>query len=487
DLEYVPAYGGLLVHETIISRRLGDNWTQSLRFMHLGTRKVYPWIKPHVTGEGYVFYNEDSSIWLTEFRKGAIALEPETNSLFYLERDRSRLFEMGDGLWGVAKTGHVSTIEYHGAELFGKQAGHEAYLNLEPWRNLGRRLERLDRRGPYTVLMIGGSFTGMTDALGQYSMGRALERELNTALGPTEHLRIEILPRVVPGASLPDVVEELELDLNLGYRVDAILLEMHSRDKAYEGVTLDDLTALLPRIQDLASMQEAPVVFFDNSGMESGGLRDGLRATGALQQEFLRFAQDAGFPVIRLTELLMPESLEVGLWGEPPLELHHASHEAILAASRALSAQAAPLLGKALRDRVPAYTREEAAIATAGDTGTPLVDAFDQAGRSADSFAPVEFEVRHRTFRNRHLEIFLDVARLKTPMELKDPATLEAVALAILHDQLVGNAMGKLATKATVRLARFPNYDEYGQGVLEKAEFVYDETFDFAALLDRLQ
>jgi hypothetical protein len=482
DMEYVPAYDGLLLHETIVSRRLGDNWTQSLRFMHPGQRKIYPWIKPHVTGEGYMFYNESSSIWLTEFRKGSIAIEPQTSTVFYLEHDRSRLIQMSDGIWGAAKTGHVSTIEYHGAELFGKQAGHETLLNLEPWRHLGKRLERLERRGPYTVLMIGGSFTGMTDALGQYSMGRALERELNGALGYQNHLRIEVLPRVVPGASLPDVVEELELDLNLGYRVDAILLEIHSRDKAYEGITLDDLTALLPHIQDLAAMQDAPVVFFDNSGMESGGLRDGLRATGELQQQFLQFAQDAGFPVIRLTELLMPESLEVGLWGEPPLELHHASHEAILAASRALSAQLAPYLAKVFADRTPAYLREDAGVFAAEDAGTPLVQAFEEAGRAADTFAEVDFQVRHRTFRNRHLEVFLDVAKLKTPLDLSVPENLRAVALTILRDELVGNAMGKLATKATVRLAKFPNYDEYGQGVLEQAEYVFDETFEYEVL-----
>lgn len=483
DLRYVPRYDGVLVQDEHRASKHGRKVPERihLRFLSLADRKIYPWVHPLIHGGGHMFHNQKTKALSSYFHLGSMAIDPESSTLFYVERKRSRLLQLSDGIFGTAKLGHHITPVAHGGlkDLFGRDAGIDTMLNHHPERSAHRRLEAIPRKGPYLGLMIGSSMTSLTEVVGQYSMGRLMERDLARTLGLRDGLRFDLVHRTYRGPKLSHIVHALESFVEHQSPIDAVFIETHSGRMYREFETQGDMAESVDRIRLAAARYRTLVVILDNDAMD-GAEGDGLRKPHEQQYQFLDLCERAGFVVLRPNEHLLREAIDHAPWGNAPFKGGHASTWAMDITAAAFARLAYPALREHLRGRRPALTRPRALRFARTE---PLFDAFEEAGSAwASVTTDVPDEAIQQRLMLRHIQVLVDLGRVTEATPLTGEA-LDSFLLGVLVQAIVRDPAGRLANRVTLTLARFANYDEYGVGVLEGATIVEQRTFDRDELL----
>ncbi|MEM7155859.1 MAG: hypothetical protein AAF799_23615 [Myxococcota bacterium] len=478
DLRYVPRYDGVLVQDEHQASKYGRKVPERihLRLLSLGDRKIYPWVHPLVHGGGHMFHNQKTKALSGYLHLGSMALDPHSATLWYVERKRSRVLQLSDGLLGTAKLGHHKTpLAYGGLkDVFGREAGTDTMLHHHPERSAHRRLEALERDGPYFGLLLGSSMTSLTEVVGQYSMGRLMERELARTLGLRDGIRFDLVHRAFRGPKLAHIVQALESFIEHQSPVDAVFIETHSGRMYREFETQGDMAESVDRIRLAAARYRSLVVILDNDAMD-GGKGDGLRKPDEQQYQFLDLCERAGFVVLRPNEQLLREAIDHAPWGNAPFKGGHASTWAMDITANTFARLAYPALREHLRGRRPALTRPPAL--TYART-KPLFGAFEEAGTAwASAAADVPVEAIQQRLALRHIQVLVDLGRV-TDATLLTGEHLDSFVLGVLVQAIVRDPAGRLGNKVTVSLARFANYDEYGVGVLEGAKIVEERTYD---------
>jgi hypothetical protein len=485
DLRYVDRYDALLVQDEHQPTAHADTVTERvhLRLVSPRDRKIYPWVHPLVHGGGQVFHNRPAGVLAGYLHRGSMALDQGSGTLFWLEETRTRLLALGDGLYGTAKLGHHVTPTAYGGfkDVFGIEAGQSTMLAHHPERWAHRRLEPLPRRGPYLALFVGSSMTSVTEVVGQYSLARVMERELALALGVRDGLRLDLVQRAFRGPRLESLVSAFESFVEHQAPVDVVFIEVRSGRtlSAYDGE--HELVPVVDRIRRAAERYDTRVVILDNDAMTSSK-RDGLRSSGKRIRQFLGLCGDAGFLVLRPSDLLLREAIDHAPWGNAPFKGTHGSTWAMDLAGEAFAALAYPDLRQHLRGRVPALSRPRVAAVEVGD---PLYLVFARGSKLGDDWAErlrdVPEQAMQRELDGDRLELLVDLGKVGLERE-PTAADLDALVLAFLVEALLHDPTGRLASTVEISLARFANYDEYGLGVLEAAEVVERREYDRAGL-----
>lgn len=479
DIAYVERYDGLLVQDDVppakplpaLSERI------HLRFLDLKERKVYPWIKPEVFGQAYVLWNETSESLVSGFHLGSMALDPASASLFYLEGRRSRLYRIDDGILGLAKTGHFGggAAKVALKDRLGAGLGRRAQVRWRPQEHLGARWEDQPRAGPYLALLVGSSMIAYNDIVGEYSLGRKIEQVLSAELGYRDRIRFDLFQRTRSGANLAKMIETLREAEEEGLRVDVAIIDVYGLiDRFLEGSA--DEAAFLGRLRELEDYRQRTgilVLFLDNTAL---GMRrvDGMRAPNADAAAVLRLIRRAGFPIIDPADRLVHRHLDYSAWGNPPFARKHHMHHGSVWGIEITGELFAELLYPHVRDHAAAHPPRHRAPPPANDgaRARPLVvDALASAPPRA-SLPALEREAIQIRYADGSLHLFLDRRAL-------DPAEGEAaLALAALHEVLVGDVYGALASEVSVEIAAFRDYDEYGAGTLSSATILWRRTMD---------
>ncbi|MCB9712249.1 MAG: hypothetical protein H6712_00220 [Myxococcales bacterium] len=490
DLRYVPRYDGVLVQDMhSVARGSPEGVTERihLRFLSLADRKIYPWVHPLVHGGGHMFHNRHTKALSSYLHLGTMALDPQTNTLFYLELERSRLLQLSDGLLGTAKLGHHVTRATHGGlkDVFGIRAGTSAMLTHHPERWAHRRLEPLPRRGPYLGLMLGSSLTSVTEVVGQYSMGRQMERTLMRELGLRDGIRFDLVQRAYRGPRLEHLVAAFEAFVEHESPVDVMLLEVHSGRMYWDYPTQGDMVEAVDRLRAAAERYSTLVLVLDDDAMPAIE-RDGLRGSTPEHQWFLELCERAGFVVLRPSDLLLREAIDHAPWGNAPFTGTHASTWAMDLTADAFARLALPALREHLRGRRPALTRPWAQVS---ERAEPLRSVFDEAG---DEWARAVIDVPAESLRvqldGSRVEVLVDLGQAGVA-EVGENEALDGVVLGAMVQALLRDPTGALGSELTITLARFDNYDEYGLGVLEAARVVDERSYDrdeLAAFLEEM-
>ncbi len=462
-----------------------------LRVIDLDAELIYPWLKPIPHAEAFHMWNEVTQSLVSYFHLGAMALVQDDASLVWVERERSRVFRIADGLLAGAKSGNLQTTWPGLPQLqpFNSSSAAQLSATLRPDRGLDRRWEPIPRKGPYVALLLGSSLSAISDRFANYSLARLLELELQAELGYRDGVRLDLYQRTFPAASLRGLVNQFGEFMNgEGPPPDIVLIELHDFERKYlRG--LDDRAAQraqLARIERLAARYDSLVIFYDNSALIADG-RDGLRATSEPVKRLIADARKLGFVVLEPSDRLLRELLVESPWGNQSWGpgIHHGAPWAVELTAEALASMAAPVIREFLRDRTPARLRErdpasfedrrgrvalaEAFVATAG-----LVE-FDALPHAPRSFITREYD-------DRRLELLVDLAGVEELELERDAAGFEALALAVLHAELEGGAYGQLAERVDLQIVEFTNYDEYGEGVREAAVVVWQADYDRAQL-----
>lgn len=485
DVHWVDRYEGLLVQDDVPlapkkSRRYVTERIH-LRFFSLTDNLVYPWLKPLAFGGGHIVQNVATDSLVTDFHEGSMALDPESLSLFYLEKRRSRLFRMSDGLWGAAVTGNVPTrrIFNETRELFGAASGEATLARFRPDRYLDRRIESRPRSGPFLGVMVGSSMIGSSDNVGMYSMARRVELHLRDALGYRDRIRFDLVVRSYAGATwvrTADAVEEL---VDTGLLPDVILVELRASRKFFRGVDNEaQVLEHLARMRTAAERAGALLVLFDNTAM-MGRKRDALRLGSTKSIPWIELLRDTGVTFIDPSDAMLEDHFLVSPWSSPPFAKHHASPWGVDATAERYAGVLYPLLRDLFVGRVPSRLRGEVEVAEASD---PLAPIFEEVDVDWDAhLLAVNPGTMQRQYARGHLELFVDLEGLEIDPELSE-AELERAALSCVRAALLRDPASASAERVTIRLARFANYDEYGQGVLRGAKVRYEDSLDAAGL-----
>lgn len=477
DLRYVPRYDGVLVldehsvaettsraREKLVSERA------HLRFLSLSDRQIYPWVHPLVHGGGQMFHNRHTGALSSYLHLGSMALDPETATLFYVERSRSRLLQLSDGLLGTAKLGHHITPTTYGGlkDVFGREAGTNTMMAHHPERWMHRRLEPIPRRGPYLGLLLGSSMTSVTEVVGQYSMGRILERALSRELGLHDGVRFDLVHRAYRGPQLEHIVAGFEAFVEHQSPVDVLFIEAHSGRMYRQYATQGEMAVAVDRLRLAAARYRTLVVVLDNDAMDARR-RDGLRGTTEKQRWFLELCERVGFTVVRPSDLLLREAIDHAPWGNAPFSGAHASTWSMDVTTDAFARLSAPAVREHLRDRRPALARPRAIRYALTQTLRSAIDEADPAWAEAVVDVPPEaLQVRLDA---RTVEVVVDLRRAGVA-EGTEGEALDGVVLGVIVQALVRDPAGALGNRVIINLARFDNYDEYGVGVLEGARIV---------------
>lgn len=483
DLRYVDRYDALLVvDEHQANERASKKLTERvhLRLVSPRDRKIYPWVHPLVHGGGQVFHNRPAGTLAGYLHRGSMALDPDSATLFWVEHDRTRLLELGDGLFGTAKLGHHVTPTAYGGfkDVFGLEAGQSTMLAHHPERWAHRRLEPLPRRGPYLGLFVGSSMTSVTEVVGQYSLARVMERELVHALGVRDGLRFDLVQRAFRGPRLDRLVSTFESFVEHQAPVDVVFIEVRSGRTLGKYKDENALVPMIDRIRRAAERYDTQVVILDNDAM-TASKRDGLRASNQRLRDFLKLCRAAGFLVLRPGDQLLREAIDHAPWGNAPFKGTHGSTWAMDLTGEAFASLVYPDLREHLRGRVPVLLRPRA---EAVEVGEPLYKAFGgRRARVAKSARDVPAEALQRNLEGGRLELLVDLGKVGLEGELT-PEEADALVLAYLVEAIQRDPAGRLASTVELSLARFGNYDEYGVGVLEAAEIVERREYDRAGL-----
>lgn len=471
DLVYVERYGGLLVQDYAPSQRANVDPPNNVHLTYLDfqTRMAYPWVKPRTHG-AYIMENVTTESAASVAHRGVMTLDQNTAALFYLEEQRSRLYVMNDGLWGLARLGHAPRYADR-VDPIGIHGGEYAFDNLRPDRFLKNRYERLPRTGPFVGAVIGSSLTVTSDLVPQYSFGRALEAHIQRRLGYGGGMRYEQMSRMRPALRFGGSVELFESLVNRGARLDAALICV--------GVAVEvqpaEFRDYLNRLRVACAPYDTLPVLVDTSSLASF-YGEGLRAPEAGIAELLDVAAEIGFTVIRPSSVLLRDYLQTAPWGSPPYAGFHASPWAVEAAAESVSAALYPVLRKHLTDRRPAHERPEDTPGV--DSEKLLRTAFEASDLdwSAKDWVYVDPAAMQRRYDGRSLEIYVDVSRAGYG-DRTDEAALRRLAESVLYQNVVADRGGVILTEIRLTLAVFDNYDEYGQGVLQSARSLFSQRF----------
>lgn len=485
-IQWVERYQALLVQDDHAPKTPVKGLTERvhLRLLVPATRLVYPWLKPMVQGSGYWTYNKRSDSYVTPIHLGSMALAQDTATLFYLERERSRLFALADGILGTAKLGFIGLNAQGAKYLLGVPASTATLGDLHPDHHLGARLEALPRRGPFLGALFGSSMLSTSDMIGTYAFGVRFEEVLRDALGYRDGIRFDLVSRSYPGVRSEKLLQELRNFVETGAQPDVIFIEMagtRTRERFFERDASEErMREVLAEVDAIARIHDSMVVFLDTSALVSER-RDGLRPVNEAERKFAAMATAAGFTVVSIGDELLRDALDDAPIGSPPFGKHHASPWGIDAAAT-LAAKRSVLPVRAwLQDRVPSWMRPPFDGQADPDA---LVDAFAAVASDwAEVVTPLPAGALQFELTGETLEVFVDVGRLELG---EDAAALEDAAVAALWSALVGDPVGTRARRVNLRLARFRRYDEYGAGVRDAAEILLAWELDRAALVERL-
>ena len=481
-LEYVPSYDGVLVADEVAGPPTVTERVH-LRFLSFRDRRIYPWLRPQAYGGAYMYFDEPAETFVSNVHLGSMALDPDSNTLLWLERGRARLLQLSDGLLGAAKIGHHVTAVRFGdfKDLMGIVGRMTAQIH-HPHRNAHRRLERLPRRGPYFALMLGSSMTAVSDMVGQYSMGRLMEEQLQRHLGLRDGVRFDLVHRPFRGPSFATLLKAFGAYVDSEIPPDVVFFELHS-GALYEKMNDEVKMAVgLAKLLEYAAVYDTKIIFLDNDAM-GANLRDGLRETTQMHAHFMALARQAGIEVLNPSDLLLREYLRLSTWGSPPLKAPHGSPWAIEATSRAYADAAYPIIVEHLRDRVPAIDRGPGKRRDAEDAGAvPLAEAFEAVdGDWAAIGRTVDLDAAEREVDGRRMTLFVDLGKTGDDADLDD-ARAQALLVAFLARALAEDPVGRIVTEVEISLAAFANYDEYGVGQVEGATVVAHGDYDAAGL-----
>ncbi|MFV8751472.1 hypothetical protein ACNOYE_13085 [Nannocystaceae bacterium ST9] len=359
DMIWIERYGMLLVADelplgvsTPRREREIDERIQ-LRVLDFETEQIWPWLKPIPHGEAWTPWNQTSEAIVSYFHRGSFTLVQAEAGLIWLEHNRSRLLRMADGLLGIAKLGHAGKrmIRVGRNDVIGSEAPAELERTLRPDRFLDRRWEPLARRGPYVGLLVGSTLTALSDRLGNYSLARRLELELQRELGYRDGLRFDLFHRSVEAGGLDAQLAIVEQFVADSIPLDVLIFEVHGFGRSFEAGWRPGLE----RLAALAARSDALVVVFDDSALLADR-RDGLRATPADVQAVLDEAEALGMVVLEPSDRLLRELMNDAPWGSAPWlpGQRHGAPWAIDHTARALRSMLYPILHDWLRDRRPA-------------------------------------------------------------------------------------------------------------------------------------
>ena len=491
ELRYVERYGGLLVADEFPlnnnNKRIREELTERvhLRYFDLDAERILPWIKPTPHGEAHALSNRVGKQVVSYYHLGSMALAQDDASLVWVERRRSRLFRIADGLLGVAKTGnHQSTgvtipmIQ----TLAGVSATVEA--QLRPDRFLAARHEPIPREGPYVALLIGSSLSSMSDRLSNYSLGRRLELELQRELGYRDLIRLDLFQLSRGAASFGQNVESFATWMASSVPPDVVFIEAHDLGggKHYMRTTQTraEVVAKFTELRQLADRYDTLVVFYDLSSLEANR-RDGMRSTDRETRALLDEAEALGFVVLDPGDRLLRELLTHSPWANQPFaqNQHHGAPWAIDLTARALASMVYPRLHEFFRDRVPARERERPADAFgASAAAQPVGPALATVELDVDRLPSIDPAYVQTRFANGRLQVFVDLAGFADA----GGADLDELALAVIVRVLREDVYADFAELLSIQLVEFGNYDEYGDGVVESAETKWQAKFDRKAL-----
>lgn len=488
DIAYVERYGGLLVQDVVTPKIPVVGLTENvhLRYLDLEERKVYPWIKPEVYSQSYVMYNEPADTLVSGFHQGIMALDQASASLFYLEQGRSRLYRIDDGILGAAKISHFggNAARLPLPDRMGAKLGRLVQARMSPHRYLDARWERRPRRGPYLGLLVGSSKSAYHDIIGEYSLGRRIEHELAAELGYRDHIRFDLYQRTAPSVTLAAMVETIHESEELELPFDIAFLEIYGLFDRFLGESKSEAEqrALLGELEAIRRETGMLIVFIDTTTMGSRR-RDAMRAAPREVVQFIALAERFGFSVLRPGDRLLREHLDYSAWGNQPWSRkrfqHHGSTWGIDLTGAMLASMAYPLVAAHVEDRQPRHLDPDTRLARRRDPSTaPELDLLVAALAEIDPTAlpAIDLEAVQIRHDRGHLRLFVDRGRPGARGEPHD------VVLAILYALLVDDIYGALAERATIDLARFRSYNEYGLGVLDAAEVESRYTFGPAEL-----
>lgn len=494
-MEWVDRYGALLIQDQhalgVGHKRLEREQTERIhvRLLDFEREQFLPWVKPIPHGEAFHMWNAKTENLVSYYHLGAMAIAQDDASLVWVERTRSRIFRIADGLLGIAKNSNLHTA-WTKVELLNPVGGDTSnYVasELRPDRFMGTRHEPIPHRGPYTALMVNSSLSALSDRIGNYSLGRRLEIELQAELGYRDNLRLDLFQRTHSASAFSDSAGMFEdfLEGN-GPPPDVLFFELNDFNHRYLRGTRSEAKriAVLGRVERLASRYDTLVIFYDNSAMEAND-REGLRATHPDVLELMSEIEELGFELLEPSDQLLRELASESPWGSHPWGAwqHHGSPWAIDLTARVLASMSYPLIRAHLLDRQPARERERDPNSFREPVeGELLVDAFAQQKIDRDALPSIRSTYVQRTYEDRHVRIYVDLAGAEQLAGTDREAELESIALAVLYTVLVDEVYGELASTASVDLVEFANYDEYGEGVLESANSAWSREFDRSTL-----
>lgn len=505
DLRFVERYGGLLVQDDEPPGNAVSKITEriQLRFLDLNDRLVYPWTKTAVHSPPF-HQNDPAKVTVTRFHDGSMTLDQRTASLVIAERDRSRIYRIGDGIWGTAKEGNgVWTPNDRGLVLGvhpGTACAVDTLEKFHPDLYLHDRGGRLPRMGPYVGLLLGSSMMETSNLISagpasasssSYSLARLIELELRTQFGYRDGIRIDLIKNIYQGLQPDWALAFLRARVENGGRLDFALIDVYGDEiKSIEGWGPRYRAQIFEQFREIADRYETLVVFLDDTGMYSPE-GEGLRPPPASVRSFLLEAEKAGFRVIRPSGALVREYLERTPWGSPPHTPrtgHHASPWAIDAAARQISSMLYPMLRVHLSDRVPAIDRPGVPEERV-DPSLLIADVFDEAEITEKTvkLVPIEPSAIQSQRQRRQLSVFVDLKSLPAYRPDISPADLDAIAASALHQVIARQRTAAGCTRVSLKMAVFSNYDEYGQGVRENAKVAFERDFDRPAMLEFLK
>lgn len=480
DLAWVDRYGGLLVQERAPHPRRGKYGNPitarvHLRYLDLDNGLVYPWLKPLVAGSGYFYKNQHSTGFSSYFHDGTMALDPATATLYYVERNRSRLLRLEDGLLGVAKIGNVAFKSRYGfRDVLTSRAGARAFRAFKPNRHFGRE--------QYTMLVLSSSMMAMTEIGGQYSMARELGLRLDYDLALREGKHLQLFQRTTPGGAVDKQLSALKEFLHDGGRPDIVIVETNASiflpEDADEAFMLQHLDA----IQTLVDRYGAELVIVDLSAFIVRN-RSSLWPALPRVERFLELARARGLTVLDVSDQMLDLHLEVSPVASPPINGIHPTVWAVDAIADLLLQQLTPIV-RARVERAPPLQHAPIAKGERPPEGPRLADAFDGAEDWDARLVDLPPSAVQSQQHSATLQAFIDVGQLPADLGLvldgSDPAALDAVVLACLYEHAVRQRSG--IRKAIIDVGRFAQYDEYGLGVGEGAHVLHHVELDHAQL-----
>lgn len=499
DLRYVERYGGLLVADEFPveatpkkQKRLEREWTERvhLRYFDLESERVLPWIKALTHGDAHVQYNADADQFASYWHLGSMALVQDDASLIWVERTRSRVLRIADGMLGLAKTGnhHTNAVTIPYLTTIAGVA-RKVESQLRPDRYLDSRYEPLPREGPYVGVVFGSSLSSMSDRFANYSLGRRLELELQRELGYRDGVRLDLFQISWPASSFRESVNNFANWMSTSVPPDVVFIEVHDFGSSYlkELDKPGQLSAAFAQLQALADRYDTLVVFYDISSIEANR-RESMRSTDTNVRALLDDAKRLGFTVLDPGDRLFTRLLQHSPWGNQPFDdnQHHGSTWAVDLTAEMLASSAAPILREFLADRVPARRRELApehfdAREAARD---PLRAALNEVQIDVGKLPKVADAYVQTTYVDRQLLVYVDLAGFEDELEQRN---LDLLAVAVLVKVLGDDVYADLAESVVLELVEFENYDEYGNGVIGSANSVWHRELDREGLRDFLR